>query len=326
MCAPKSSSQIVTKPNLDTSQEYYYTLSWHPQTQKENLASARMHCFHICNNDQWAKKVPSEGKEWTENIPPKKKKWFLGRIERKRTTPTYEEHHRHEIRLRVPSLWRANPGSLHTHATWPRTRILTPPTHSCSILSFLKPQQNFTRLYLFYQSCKSFFTPFYWINGKKMTSSSHTNLATWTISEPHICKPQKQQKWHVSLFLSFSLSLTIFRVLRWYIAPSLESLLHFLHFHWILLLWVSTQFATSLMKWCDFESFEWVVCLTQNFPWRRCHACMHAWIHARNWIKNMSSLKSHLNVPTMNNCIWTYQLWTIAFECTNYEQSFVESG
>lgn len=76
MCAPKSSSQIVTKPNLDTSQEYYYTLSWHPQTQKENLASARMHCFHICNNDQWAKRVPSEGKEWTENIPTQKKKVF----------------------------------------------------------------------------------------------------------------------------------------------------------------------------------------------------------------------------------------------------------
>ncbi len=149
----------------------------------------------------------------------------------------------------------------------------SPPTHSCPILSFSKLQQNFTRLYLFYQSCKSFFTPFYWINGKKMTSSSHTNLATSTISESHICKPQNNKN---GTSLSFSLSLTIFRVLRWYIAPSLESLLHFLHFHWILLLWVSTQFATKSYEMMWFESFEWVVCLTQKFPWRRCHACMHA--------------------------------------------------
>jgi hypothetical protein len=132
-----------------------------------------------------------------------------------------------------------------------------------------------------------------------MTSSSHTNLATsTTISESHICKPQKQKN---GTSLSFSLSLTIFRVLRWYIA-SLESLLHFLHFHWILLLWVSTQFATSLMKWFDSKALNGLsVWHKIFFGGHAMHACMHAWIHTRNWIKNMSPLKSHLNVTTMNN-------------------------
>ncbi len=46
-----------------------------------------------------------------------------------------------------------------------------------------------------------------------MTSSSHTNLATSTISESHICKPQKTQKWHVSLFLSFSHNLSSFEII-----------------------------------------------------------------------------------------------------------------
>lgn len=224
-----------------------------------------------------------------------KKNLVLGRIERKRTTPTYEEHHRHEIRLRGPSLWRANPSSLHTHATWPKTKILTHPPHSCSILSFLELQQNFTRLYLFYKSCKSFFTPYYWINGKKMISSWHTNLATSTISESH--KPQKHKN---GTSLSFSLSLTIFRVLRWYIA-SLES---FVTFFTLSLNSVVVGLDTICNKSYEmiwFESFEWVVCLTQKILWRASHACMHAWIHTRNWIKNMSPLKSHLNVTTMNN-------------------------
>jgi hypothetical protein len=133
-----------------------------------------------------------------------------------------------------------------------------------------------------------------------MTSSSHTNLATSTISESHICKPQKTQKWHVvslSLFLSFSHDLSSFEIIYsvfgkfvTFCTLSLNSVLVGLD---------TIRNNSYEMIW--FESFEWVVCLTQNFLWRTCHACMHAWIHARNWIKNTSPLKSHVNVPTMNN-------------------------
>jgi hypothetical protein len=129
-----------------------------------------------------------------------------------------------------------------------------------------------------------------------MTSSSHTNLATWTISESYICKPQKQQKWHVSLFLSFSHDLSSFEMIYSVFGK-------FVTFFTLSLNSVVVGLDTICNKSYEmiwFESFEWVVCLTQNFLWRTCHACMHG-IHARNWIKNMSPLKLHLNVSTMNN-------------------------
>lgn len=244
-------------------------------------------------SEEGAKQRQGVNREYS--TPPKKKR-FLGRIERKRTTPTYEEHHRHEIRLRGPSLWRANPSSLHTHETWPKTKILTHPPHYCSILSFLEMQQKFRRLYLFYQSCKSFFTPFYWINGKKMTSPSHTNLATSTISESHICKPQKHKN---GTSLSFSLSLTIFGVLRSYIA-SLESLLHFLTLSLNSVV-VGLDTICNKVLWNNLIRKLWMGCLFDTKFSLADMPCMHAWIHARNWIKNMSPLKSHMNVPTMNN-------------------------
>lgn len=194
----------------------------------------------------------------------------------------------------------------------------SPPTHYCSILSFLKPQQHFTRLYLLYQSCKSFFTPFYWINGKKMTSSSHTNLATSTISESHICKPQKQQKWHVSLFLSFSHDLSSFEMIysavfgkfATFFTLSLNSVVVGLdticnksyEMMWFWKLWMGCLFDTKF-------SLAEMPCM---------HACMNScqelnqkYVITKIAFERTNYEQLHLNVPTMNNRIWTYQLWTI---------------